>query len=71
LIEEALRALDRADEAREAVDHDGLSFATTTTGTVHLHPLLKVEREQRALFAKLWSATRFQWSDAEDGRLRS
>lgn len=70
LIGEALRALDRADEAAAIVDAEGMSFTTETTKTVHLHPLVKVEREQRQLFAKLWSSMcHLEWDSQTDGRV--
>jgi len=42
-------------------DKDGLTTTTKTTGAIHLHPCLKVERENRALFAKLWHQLGLQW----------
>lgn len=56
LLQTALECLDRADAARAGIDRDGLTVKTLATGTVHLHPLLKVETEARRQFAKLWSA---------------
>jgi hypothetical protein len=56
LLQTALECLDRGDAARAKVDADGLTVKTLATGTVHLHPLLKVESEARRQFAKLWSA---------------
>ncbi len=54
LIQSALEALDRADEARQAIARSGLTATTRTTGAVHLHPCARVEREARAQFAQLW-----------------
>ena len=54
LLEQALTALDRADEAAEIVRKEGMITKTATTGAVHVHPMVKVERENRALFARLW-----------------
>ncbi len=54
MIQVALECLDRADQAREKIDADGLVFKTESTGTVHVHPLLKTEKDSRALFAKIW-----------------
>ena len=59
LVQTALESLDRADAARAAVDADGMTTVTKTTGAVHVHPLLKVEREQRQLFVKLWGQLGF------------
>lgn len=65
LIEEALRALDRADEAAAIVNRDGLSFTTETTGAVHIHPAVRIEREARQMFAKIWSGMHLDWSQAD------
>ena len=70
LIEQALHALDRADEAAALVDAEGLTKTTEATGAVHVHPAQKVERESRQLFSKLWISMGLGWSSQEDGRLR-
>jgi phage terminase small subunit len=54
--------LDRADQAREAVADEGLTTKTKTTGAVHVHPLVKVEREARQQFAKCWNDLDLSWS---------
>lgn len=54
MVQTALEALDRADAAREAVEVAGMTTTTKTTGAVHVHPLVKVERESRAQFTKVW-----------------
>ncbi len=60
LIESALRSLDRADQARSELERAGLSV-TTEGGMVHLHPLLKIERDSRALFLSAWRSLRLQF----------
>lgn len=69
LLQTALEALDRADEAREVISREGLTTTTKTTGAVHIHPLLKVERENRALFARLWKENGFGWDHEIDSVL--
>ncbi len=54
LLLTALEALNRAEEARLAIRESGMVSTTASTGAVHLHPLLKVERENKVLFAKIW-----------------
>jgi phage terminase small subunit len=54
LLAEALRCLDLADQAREAVRRDGLTTTTARSGVVHVNPLLRVEAEARRDFARLW-----------------
>jgi hypothetical protein len=56
LFEEALRALDRANEARALVASEGLTSKTPATGAVHLNPTARLERDSRAQFSSLWTA---------------
>ncbi len=67
MFQTALEALDRADEARQEIETQGLTTVTETTGAVHLNPLLKVERENRQLFSKLWSTLNLDWDREIDG----
>ena len=69
LVIAALDALDLADECRVQVRAEGLTARTKTTGAVHVHPLVKVEKEQRSLFAKVWGQLNFQWNQSIDGRM--
>ena len=55
LLEVALTALDRAEEAADISKADGLTKTTESTGAVHAQPLLKVERENRGQFLTAWS----------------
>lgn len=50
----ALEARDRAEQARKAIEVEGMVSTTKVTGAMHIHPLLKVERECRAQFTALW-----------------
>lgn len=68
LLQSALEALDRADEAREEISRAGLTTTTKTTGAVHLHPLVKLERESRQQFARIWSDLNLGWDREIDGR---
>ena len=65
LLQAALEALDRADQAREILDREGLTITTKSTGMVHVHPLVKVERENRQLFIRAWDLLGLKW----DGRI--
>jgi len=67
LLTAALESLDRADSARAALAGESLTTETKTTGALHVHPLLKVERESRQQFAKLWADLGFTWDQMEDG----
>lgn len=69
IVQVALESLDRADAARAAVDAEGMTATTKTTGAVHVHPLVKVERENRQLFVKLWGQLNFHF-DAQAGDRR-
>ncbi len=67
LIEEALLARDRATEARRELDKHGMLSETKTTGAIHINPLLRVERENRQLFARLWDKLGLSWDHEIDG----
>ncbi len=68
LFQTALEALDRADEAREGIETQSLTTVTETTGAVHVNPLLKVERENRQLFSKIWGTLCLDWdAKIDDG----
>lgn len=69
MIEQALAALDRADAAREAIGRDGMTTTNKDTGLVHVHPLLKVEKDARAQFAALWGKLGLHFNPMHDGRL--
>jgi hypothetical protein len=71
VLEEALRSLDRADEARHLLAQQGLLNVTKTTGAVHLNPLSKVEKEHRGLFVQLWVGLGLNFDVDVDGRLGS
>ena len=49
ILEEALQALDRAREARERIDCDGMMILDRF-GAEKVHPLLKIEHMNRAAF---------------------
>ncbi len=68
LLQAALESLDRADGARAAIETEGLTTTTKTTGAVHLHPLVKVEREARQQFSRLWEQLHFAFDAKQDGQ---
>jgi len=52
-VQVALEALDRADAARRQIEAEGM---VVSGGKMpHIHPLLKVEKDARQLFARLWA----------------
>ena len=69
LVIAALEALDLADECLARVREEGMTTTTKSTGAIHVHPLMKVEKEQRSLFARLWGQLNFQWNAGIDGRV--
>jgi hypothetical protein len=68
LLTVALEALTRAETAAKLIECEGMTSVTKTTGAIHLHPLVKVERESRALFAKIWSQLHLEWWQPTDGK---
>jgi hypothetical protein len=68
LLEECLKHLDQADKLAAVIAVEGSTTTTKTTGTVHLHPLLKLEQAHRAQFAKLAKVLSLEWETGVDGR---
>jgi hypothetical protein len=68
LVEQALRARDRAEEFRALLATQDLVTVTTTTGAVHVNPAVRSEREARQLFAKIWTALHLEWDAELDSR---
>jgi hypothetical protein len=67
LLEQCLRALDRADEVHRLLGTQELISVTKTTGAAHLNPLLRAEKEARETFARLAGMLGLQWNNAQDG----
>jgi hypothetical protein len=65
LLQAALEARDRAEQARAAISE--LTTTTKTTGAIHVNPLVKVERECRQQFARIWAELHFGYDQDEDG----
>src|SRR5436309_15527299 len=51
LLTVALEALDRAERARLALAAEGMT-STSGTGVLHVHPLVRVERDAHATFLR-------------------
>src|SRR5437870_2810460 len=62
LFQAALESLDRADMARRLILSEGLVSKTPATGVFHVNPLLKVERDARAQFVKIWDLLGFRFN---------
>jgi hypothetical protein len=62
MLQAALECLDRADAARRAIESDGLFTTTKTTGAIHAHPGIIIEKESMARWAKLWAALGANWT---------
>jgi hypothetical protein len=67
MFQEALEALDLADQARQARIKEGLVTITKRSGVSHTNPLLKIERENRQLFTKIWTTLNLYWDTNIDG----
>lgn len=67
LFRSALECLDRVDAARQLIQAEGLVSKTEGSGVRHTHPCVKVEREARAQFTKLWQVLDLDWNSKVDG----
>lgn len=54
LLEDGLRARDRADAARELLHRDGLLVKSERSGLEHPHPALRVLEAAEAAFSRAW-----------------
>lgn len=67
LLTTALEAGDCAAQVRRQIQKDGLTSKTETTGSIHAHPLLRIEKDSMALFQRCWSSLKLEWHDRVDG----
>jgi phage terminase small subunit len=68
LLQVALEALDRADEAAALVAKEGLVTTTETTKAKHAHPGCRIEKDARAQFLRAWGQLNLSWDYEIDGR---
>lgn len=52
---------------RRSLEKGGMTVTSTRSGVVHVHPLIKVEQAERALFVKLAKLLGLHWTDYVDG----
>lgn len=67
LLQVALEALDRADEAAALIRRDGLVLAGEGK-IAHVHPAARVEKDARGDFQRAWAALRLEWDGEIDAR---
>ena len=67
LLRTALECLDRAEEARRFVETEGLTTKTESTGALHVHPLLRVEKDARGQAMRCWEMLNLTWDASIDG----
>ena len=67
-LEQALTALDRADQARAIVETQGMIIENTATHALHANPAVKIELESRRQFASIWGLLHLEFDPTLDGR---
>jgi phage terminase small subunit len=67
VLQVALEALDRADEAAAVIRREGLVSLAPGSKVVHVPPPVKVEREARQLFVKTMAKLSLTWDEEIDG----
>jgi P27 family predicted phage terminase small subunit len=55
LVLAGLEARDRAEQARVLLEQQGLISTTEETGAMHVNPLVKIESDNRRIFAQIWA----------------
>ena len=68
LLEEGLFALDRAQRARDIIQKEGLLVEGEKSKIPHAHPCLRVEKEAKAQFLKVWKLLGLRWNQLIDKR---
>ena len=68
MLQTALEALDRADEARAMLAREGLVTTSKRSEVVHIHPVVRLEREARQQFVRIWKDLNLTWDDDLDNR---
>jgi phage terminase small subunit len=58
LLEVALRAFDRANQARSILESAGIVVTSQRSGLQHEHPAVKIEHRTRAQFLRAWKVLR-------------
>lgn len=61
LLEQALRALDRVDEATEIILNEGLITLNPDRHVSHINPAVKVEKEAHRQFVRIWRKLGLDW----------
>ena len=68
-LQTILEARDRADECAAVIAKEGMAKTTKTTKAVHVHPLVKVERECRQQYMRGMEVLGLTWDSTIDGRV--
>jgi P27 family predicted phage terminase small subunit len=68
LLTTALGALDRADAAGAVIEREGMVLTGKAGSLPHAHPLLRVEKDSRALFARCWADLHLGWDQSDGDR---
>ena len=70
LLTEALTSLDRLDEVRAVLRAEGLVHKTESTGALHVHPLVRVEKDSQGAFLRAWAMLNLQFSHEDSIPIR-
>ena len=65
LLQTALEALDRREEARKVINKDGI-VTVSPSGLKRAHPALKIEKESTAAFLQAWRMIGFNLEPPQD-----
>ena len=68
LLQSGLEALDTADRARATLLAEGETFTTKTTGAIHVHPAVRIQKDALSHFLAVWRELDLKWSYQIDGQ---
>ena len=63
MIQVALEALDRADEAAQIIAAEGMTVKTAASGAIHVNPAVRIEREARQQFHRIWTSLQLHFDE--------
>ena len=60
--------MDRADQAAAILNREGLITGSTSGKMAHVHPAVRIEKDARAEFRRIWGQLSLDWNYQVDGR---
>jgi phage terminase small subunit len=69
-FQQALEMRDLTNEIRKAREAEGIIIVSKRSGLKHINPIVRIEKDCRKLFARLWSDLGLDWDVEVDSRVQ-